>query len=244
MSMIANLLGTMAYYAQTRGENDKAKMLYQQALDKGLDNPKYIGAYGVMALRAGKFEIAIDLFTKALRRHPKPRERYNIRMSRAIAYMKLGDYEHARAALEDLHEKFQSDRVYQTLGYLYIVTGDDEKALAYNEEALNYNEHDPVILDNIAQLYLNKGHIDVAKGFLEEAYAVNQEKVDVNYHLACVAETEKDYDAAYRYASQAKECRIDALNDVTLEEIDQMIQRLSAHVSIPATEESTDDVII
>lgn len=232
MSARGNVIGGLAYYAHIRGDYEKAKILYQRAMELGLDNPKRVASYGVIALREGQFKIAIDIFTKALRLHPKPKERASIRISRAIAYLKIGEIESARVALEDIHAKHPSAKTYQSLGYFYIVT-DDEKALEFNEEAINYQDNDPVILDNVGQYYLIKGHPEVARQFFEEAFEIIKTKADINYHLAEVELDVKNYDKAFEYAIRAKNSTISALNDVTIENVDKMIEELKQKVSDP-----------
>ena len=82
------------------------------------------------------------------------------------------------------------------------------------------------ILDNIGQYYLDKGHPEIAKEFLEDAYEINSQKLDVNYHLAKVAQSEGDKQKALEFLQKAKECPISALNDTTKEDIDKLEAKL------------------
>ena len=167
MSLKANLTGNLAYQAQLKGDYDKARPLYEDALAKGMDKPNLIDAYGVLLMREGEFEEAIEIFSKALKKQPALTQRYTIRVHRAIANLKLGNIKSARVALEDIHQKQEMQIVYETLGYLYIIT-DDEKARSFNEKAINMYPENVTILDNIGQYYLQKKHPEIAKEFLEE----------------------------------------------------------------------------
>jgi len=228
MSLKANLTGNLAYQSQLKGDNEKAKQLYEDALASGMNKPNLIDGYGVLLMREGKFEKAIEIFAKALKMQPMLNQRYTIRVHRAVANLKLGNIKSARVALEDINQKQEMQSVYETLGYLYVVT-DDEKARSFNEKAINMYPDNPTILDNIGQYYLDKGHPEIAKEFLEEAYEIDENKVDTNYHLARVAESEGDTKKALEYLNKAKDCTISALNDTALEDIESLIEKLEVH---------------
>ena len=220
------LLGTRAYFNHAKGNLEKAEELYEKALKEDkLVTLKHMTAYGVLLMRKGEFERAIKLYTKALRQKPKPQERSSIRVNRAIAYLKMGDYDTARAALEDLHEKYRSSRVYQALGYLYIMTN-DEKTEKYLLEALDYDENDYVILDNLAQFYINQGKYQKARPYLEQANEEQSGKPDVLYHLALVEQAAGNIEEAKEYAEEALGSSISAVNDATAEKIQKLIDEL------------------
>ena len=69
------------------------------------------------------------------------------------AFNKLGEPQKGVELLERLHAKEPSGIIYETLGYLYIEAGDTEKALVFNQSALEYDDEDPISLDNLAQTY-------------------------------------------------------------------------------------------
>ncbi|MEX1378030.1 MAG: tetratricopeptide repeat protein [Eubacteriales bacterium] len=226
MSFKANLTGNLAYQSQMKGELDKAKALYESALADGMNKPNLIDAYGVLLMKMGEFDQAITIFGKALKYTPGVSTRYPIRVHRAIAYLKKGDIETAQVALEDIHKREELQSVYETLGYLYIIS-DNEKARTFNEKAINAYPDSAIILDNIGQYYLKKNHPEIAKEFLEEAYEINENMVDINYHLAEVAYSEGDISKAKKYLQKAKECPISALNDTQEKDIDALMQKLN-----------------
>lgn len=225
MSLRANLTGNMAYQAQLKGENEKAKQLYEEALSAGMSRVDLVDAYGVLLMKEGQFEKSIEMFSKALNMNPAPSKRYTIRVHRAIAYMKTDKMNKAKAALEDIHQKQEMESIYEALGYLYILT-DDEKARDFNEKAINMYPENVTILDNIGQYYLEKGYPEYAKEFLLEAYEIDTQKVDVNFHLAKVYETEGDKRKAVEYLNNAKSCPMSALTDTRPEDIDNLLDKL------------------
>lgn len=226
MSITGNITGALAYQAHAKGEHEKARALYQKAMQQGLDKVRDIEAYGVLMMRLGEFEEAIKLYGTALKSHPTISERYSVRVNRAIANMKLGENKSAKIALEDINQRIELERVYESLGYFYVIT-DDEKAREYNEKAINLYPENVVILDNIGQYYISKGRPDIAREFLEEAYEINDGKADVLYHLALVEEHAKNKDKALKFANKAVKCTITPLNDVTEKDIEELIKKLS-----------------
>ncbi len=222
-----SMLGSRAYYYHARGQESKAEELYEKAFrqDK-LTNIKHITAYGVLLMRKGEFEKAINLYTRALRLNPKPDVRSSIRVNRAIAYLQMGDYETAKVALEELHEKYRSSRVYQALGYLYVMAK-DEKAESYLLEALDYDDSDYVILDNLAQFHIGQGEYEKARPYLEQANDNQSGKVDVLYHLAQVEQAAGNIEVAMEHIEEAEGCTISAVNDATAEKIQKLREELT-----------------
>lgn len=227
MSFYGNLLARLAYWNHLRGHIEAAERIYARAYARGMNSPVPLGTYGVLLLRKGEYEDALMLFNQALAdKNIKPALRVNIRMNRSLAYFKLGQVDKAIAALEDIHRKHKSARVYQSLGYVYIMAGQYEKAMAYNREALEYDDEDPVILDNMGQLYYVMGDLANARKYFEEAYSHRKDQVDILYHLSLVEERDGDMEAALRYAERASECAINTLNDVTPDQVRQRCARL------------------
>lgn len=225
MSLKANLTGNLAYQAHAKGDYAKAYALYESALRDGMNKPNLIDSYGVLLMSDGKFEESIEIFSRALKLQPTLSQRYTIRVHRAVANMKHGNIKTAKVALEDIHQKQEMQIIYETLGYLYVIT-DDEKARSFNEKAINMYPDNATILDNIGQYYISKKHPEIAKEFLLEAYELDTQKADVNYHLALVYEHEGDKRKALDFANQAGSCKINPLNDVQKEDIEVLITRM------------------
>ncbi|NLG37733.1 MAG: tetratricopeptide repeat protein [Clostridiales bacterium] len=228
MSLFGNLIGNLAYWRHLRGKVEMAEKTYAKAYVHGMTDPVKLGTYGVLLLRKGEYEDALMLFNQALKnRALKPKVRLQIRMNRSLAYFKLGEIEKAIVALEDIHKKNRSLRVYQSLGYVYIMAGEYEKAMEYNLEALEYDDEDPVILDNMGQLHYALGEYDKAREYFEKAFSYKQNQVDILYHLSVIEEHDGNAEKALYYASLANDCAINTLNDVTPDEVRQRYARLS-----------------
>lgn len=213
MSILGNMMGSAAYFKHARGEYETAKRMYESAMEKGMNKPERMGPYGVLLMREGEFEKAIDIFNKIILIRPSQLFRIKTRINRAIAFAKTGRIKEARVALEDIHEKYRSKQVYEALGYLYVLTG-DEKAEKYNLEAYDYDEENYVVLDNLCQYYINKKDYGKARLYGEKAYEIADNKVDNLYHLALIEAHGKNTEKAKEYCEKMMDATLTALNDV------------------------------
>ena len=97
--------------------------------------------------------------------------------------MKLGEADTAVEMLEEVYAKYRNSRLYETMGYILLEKGDLNKALEFNLEALDYDDENPIILDNLGQTYYRLGQKEKAKEYFEKAEELRDNQVDILYHL-------------------------------------------------------------
>ena len=228
MSITGNIYGSIAYYNHLRGKLDVAERYYLKMTKYGCSDPKMVAAYGLIQMRKGQFKEAVESFNQARGMNPSAEMRTKIRLNRAVAYYKLGDLERALKALEDIRETVGvSERLYETLGYLYIVQGDLDRALAFNLEAYEYEDSNHAILDNLGQTYMMMDDWSNARLYCEKALAEKPDQVDILYHMAQIELHDGNREQARRYAEKAGQAPRTALNDVT----DEMLAQLKAQLA-------------
>ena len=270
-------LGTMfkankAYRAQKNGDNAGAMRLYEECFQEGLDDARYVMAYGVLLIRDGQYQKAKDFLVK----HQKapgmtPDQRVNLIVDYAACCFRLGDLDKGVRKLEELYRKGPNGLIYQTLGYLYVEQFDMEKkaaflaretelqeqeapalaalaeadgaetprtleekweagrqkALRFNQEAVEYDDEDPICLDNLAQTwYRVMGDREKAKPFFDKAHAIKPEQIDTLYFLSRYDLERGDKAAAAEKLEKALEGRISVLNYCSREQIDAEIRTL------------------
>ena len=148
-------------------------------------------------------------------------------MDYAVAQYKLGELDKAINLLEASHRKSPCGVTYQALGFLYIEAGDAEKALAYNQEALEYDDEDPVVLDNMGQTYYRLlNDKEKAKQFFDKAHEIKYTQIDTLYFLAQYDKEAGDKEAALEKLGQAAEGRFSPLNYATKEKVQAEIEAL------------------
>ena len=104
-----------------------------------------------------------------------------------------------------------------------------EKALAFNLEAVEYDEDDSVCLDNLAQVYYRVfGDKKQAKVWFDKAIAAKEGQIDTLWFLSRYDLDEGNTAAALEKLEKALEGRFSPLNYVTKEIIEKEIARLKA----------------
>ncbi len=102
-----------------------------------------------------------------------------------------------------------------------------EKAVEFNKSALEYDEEDPVCLDNMGQLYYRVlGDRDAAKEWFLKAIAEKDSQIDTLYFLSRYDLEAGDKAAALEKLEKASEGRFSPLNYVTKQDVDAEIAAL------------------
>ena len=105
---------------------------------------------------------------------------------------------------------------------------DFAKALAFNTEALDYDDEDAVVLDNMGQLHLRMGERAKAKEFFEKAHEAKPAQVDTLYYLAKLAGEDGERDKALSYLDTALSGNFSALSTISREQAQALKDELEA----------------
>lgn len=212
------IAGNMYYFVKNF---DKARKYYSLAARLNTINVPALYNYGIMLLHEGKAKEALNLFERAEKHNTKLIYEKNIPLAMGSCYWLLGEIDKAIELMEALEEKYSYVNVstLTTLGYLYILKKDYDKAEEYTKRALeDIPEHAPA-WDNMGQIYFNKGIIDKAKEYFQKALEYRENMPDSLYYMGVIAKNEGDKETARKYFKKALECNVTALNTVTSEEI-------------------------
>jgi len=228
-SNMHNIKAQSAARKYQAGDIEAAKKLDVESLQAGLKDPRYILSYSVMLLRNGEYQKARELLVEN-QNNPlfNAESKKQLFVNYAVCMYKLGDNEKAIRVLESQHQKESSGLVYQTLGYLYVATGNREKSVPYNQEALEYDDEDPIALDNLAQAYYRiEQDKATAKGYFEKAHALKPGQIDTLYFLAQYDLEDGNKEAAAEKLQKALEGRFSPLNHATKEMILEQLKTLN-----------------
>ncbi len=230
MSFMGNIKGRMALARQGKGDVEGAKKLYEEALNAGLNSAQFMLAYSVLLLRDGDYEKAKSLLVKTQKAPGiTDGQRQQLFMNYAVACYKLGDLPRAIELMEKQHQRSPSGIIYGTLGYLYVESGDLEKAKAFNQQALEYDDSDPIALDNMGQtLYRLAGDKEAAKPYFEKAAKEKPNQIDTLYFLAQYDMEAGNKEAAIEKLEKALEGRFSPLNHANREKIQNALDQLKA----------------
>lgn len=202
MSIMSNLQGRTAYMnhidgnrLSEEGKVEAADAKYQKALEcyakciaGGNPKPAYLMAYSVLLMRYRRFEEAKEMLRKADKMPISKDEKRKLRINYAICEWKMNRLDEAIELMRSVYLDLKNSIVYGSLGYMLIEkavqTGDFSDAIAFNQEAYEYDEDDAVVLDNMGQMYLRMGEKEKALGYFENAHRIKPKQVDTLYYLA------------------------------------------------------------
>jgi len=230
MGFFANLTGQKALTAHGNADYDKALKLYDDAYAKGMDAPRLLRGYSVLLIRTRQFDKALEVL-KRMEKAPglKPKDKAELHTNYAIILWQKGHLDRALEILDDVFRQGKNGTIYSIIGYLKIEKGDAQEALAFNQEALEYDEEDPVFLDNLGQTYYRLlGDKEKALPYFEKAIKKKPSAIDTNYFLALYSMEEGFYDEARRYLETAKAGFFSPLNYATPEMIEEKLAEIEA----------------
>jgi len=230
MSLFANLTGNKALTAHNKGEYEKALQLYEEAVQKGANNIRVLRGYSVLLIRMSKFDRALEILKK-MEKVPgiQPKEKADIRVNYAIILSRKGHLDRAMEILEDEFRHLKNGTMYSIIGFLKIEQGNAEEALAFNKEACEYDDADPVFLDNLAQTYYRLlGDKENAKVYFDKAIALKPEAIDTNYFLALYDLENGDKEKATQRLKTALKGFTSPLNYASPEMIKEKLKEIEA----------------
>ena len=227
MGLFTTIKARKASVLINKGDNEGAMKLYEEAYNEGLKEVGSLLAYSVLLIRSGQFQKARELLVNIQKLPMNEDNRRQLMVNYASCAYKLGNVAKGIELLERMHQKAPSGMIYQTLGYLYIEAGDYEKAIAFNNEAYEYDDEDAITLDNLGQAYYRLGNDkEKAKEYFEKALEVKPGQIDTLYFLSKYDIEAGNKEAAKEKLQKALEGRFSPLNYATRELVEEALKNL------------------
>lgn len=221
MSFMGNMAGNKALSAHSKGDYRTALKLYEEAYEKGMDKPRLLRGYSVLLIRTSQFDKALEVLKRMEQMPMDAKEKTDLHINYAIILWQKGHLDRAMEILEDEFRHTKNGTLYSIIGYLKIEQGDAEEAIRFNKEALEYDDEDPVFLDNLGQTYYRLvGDKETAKTYFDKAIALKPKAIDTNYFLALYDIENGDIESAKDRLDTARVGMFSPLNYATPEMID------------------------
>ncbi len=222
----SDIIAGAARIVYARGKTEKAMKMYDFAykIGKMKFNPNLNYAY--LTLKNGDIEKADKLFNMLRMTPLKPQEKMQLKASHALVFWKKGEVSEAIEMLEEVIEKVPTTATYGSLGYMYIYSGQYQKALDFNLKAYDYNSSDIIITENVALIYFKLGEMDKAKEYYDKLIAMNPPFPDCLYEYGQFLIKCGDTQRGIEYYKKALDCNFSFLSVIKRTDIIRELEQL------------------
>ncbi len=204
-----NFQAKLGYALHIMKYEDKAWKHYVKAYEKGCSLPAPMSAYGLMLLRKGEYEKALEVLRYTRTMKLDANQWGFVYQNLGLTYWKLGQIDKAVDIFKKIFERFTTVSVYGTLGFLLIAqgdrTGDYQEALTFNRQAFGYDSGDASIVDNLAQVNYRMGNVEEAEQLFLKALSIKETQYDTLYYLAKIRFEQGNKEEATDYITRALE---------------------------------------
>lgn len=222
---IYTIIGNWTY---SKGNIDNAIRWFKKAYNIKNRKPNTVVSYAYLLLKSGDTEESEKILTSLINTNIGNDNKMLAKSNLALVLWKKDRLDDAIAMLEEVLESYKTSTVYGSLGYLYIAKGDLDKALAFNQEAYEYNSYNKIILDNLGQTYYLRGEYDKAEEIYDKLMLTNPTFPEAYYNHALLLDKTGKTEKAVESLNKALTFKTTFLSTVTGEEIEEKIKDLSA----------------
>jgi tetratricopeptide (TPR) repeat protein len=218
-----------AKYLFGKGEFQKALVIYERIVKDSKTSRDRLSLARIY-LKTGRFDDAEAQLRKLNLVDLNQTEVVQAKLNLAQVVWKKGDVKDAIRRAEVVFATEKITLVYATLGYLYIEAGDLKKALAFNQEAYEYNSANSEICDNLAECWLALKEYQKA---LDLLVAISKQKIvptfpEWRYHYGLALEGLGQHDEALAQLKIALAARFSALSAISPEKVQKAVDRVEA----------------
>jgi tetratricopeptide (TPR) repeat protein len=220
---IPDCVAIIGNYLYGRDQPRKAEPFFKWSIAHKTKSPSAHLYYATYLLRNGHAAEAEPLLTQAATLNPSVITTKHIRLTQASCQWALRNVDGAIEILEKMRHTYDyvNATVLATLGFMYFVKDDIEKAEELTNKALEDNQSSHAAWDNLGQIRYKQRKYDEAKEAFTKAVSFKGNLPDSLYYLGLIAREEGDENAAADYFKQALECDITPLNTVTREQVEE-----------------------
>ena len=227
---------------EAREKYAQAYSLYEQALKESKQKPNVRQGFAILLMRLGDFDRAMAIMEDLSKEKDlKEDDWFDLRLNYAICLWKKGRLDDAIATCTRAEKIKKCASLYSTMGMLLVEkadqTGDFEAAKAYNAEAMEYDDEDAGVLDNMGQMYeamskhetdpeQAKAYREQAKAYYAKAHDAKPRQIVTIYALARMYHEDGEDDAAREVLESAENLYYSAVCSVS----ENMMEKLKQEV--------------
>lgn len=209
------------------GNIDETTAWLKKAYDTGSAKAHVVTTYGYILLKYGNLEEAEKVLKDQLSSSKLANnDRFNAKSNYALVLWKKGLLDEAISTYEEIIPHYKNTNIYGSLGYLYNLRGDLDKALKFNLEALDYNSTGTIILDNLGQTYYLLGEYEKADETFKKLMNLNPKFPEAFYDYALVLEKMGETEKCMERLKNALQYKTNFLSAVTTEDIEKKLKEV------------------
>lgn len=228
----SNIIAAIAEFRYGMGHAESAMKLYKFAAKIGKMKFPHRVRRAYLTLKEGDIDEANKLFVLISMDKLKPEERAKLKESHALVAWKRGEVAEAIEMLEYVHNKYISTTTYGSLGYMYIHSGNLNRALEYNLEAYEYNAMNDIIVDNLAFTYLKLGDYENAEKYYAELFALDPKFPEGYFEYGkYLIEVKGEKEEGIELVKKSLDCRFSFLSMSTRRDILDYLEQCGMDIS-------------
>ncbi len=211
----------------TRGQVQEGLEVFRKASGHKRIDPFTKVRYAFTELKMGDIQKAKHMLMYVTADPKIPANvKYEAKAVYALVLFKEGNLEESKEVLNEVYENYKTTNVYCTLGYLYNILNEPQEAVRFSEEAMEYNNEHPVLIDNYGQALYLDGQYEKAAGIYEQLMEKNPTFPDAYYNYALVLLKLAKKKEAFRVLCKAVNRPFNNLTTVTKEEVCALLSEL------------------
>ena len=236
----ANELAAEGKLEEARAKYQEAYRLYESVMAEGAAKASVRQSFAILLMRLGEFDRAMQIMEQIrLMKDLTESDWFDLRLNYSVCLWKKGRLDDAIATGRRAMQIRTCAAIYNTLG-MYLAekagqTGDFSEIEALNRAAMDYDDEDAGILDNMGAMYeammkwdddpeKAAEHRRLAKQYYAKAHAVKPRQITTLYTLARMQHEDGEDEDARKTLSAAKNLYYSAVCAVT-EEMMEALRR-------------------
>ena len=193
------LLVDEAYNLHSKGDYDKAELIYTKLLELRPDDANVLNLYGLLLISLKNYEKSITMLTKAFLYNKSAYVAENL----AKAYYLNNETENSVKIYKQALEYEENDDIYYSLALSYKKLNDYENVINCYLKAIEINPDNYNALYNITLAYSDIEDDEKAIYYGLKAYEKNNCDIGILTVLASLYEKNKDYNSAIKFLESA-----------------------------------------
>ncbi len=210
-----------------RNKEIKKGLLYYEKAIKNKVRTDYIIYACYTFLRFGKEEECMKYldFVKNNRKLTTSQEKEFL-STKALYFWKTGNIDEAENLFRKAHSICPSSQTYSHLGFILLDSKKYDEAYLFNKEAMEYNDTDPSIIDNMAMSHFYKDENDKALSLYEKIMNKGTAFPVIHYNYALCLEKAERLEDAIDELNEALRYNFSHIASVSKESVEEKLASL------------------